>query len=498
MRPHVGPGRLLRLQLRLWASSSRQWLFSVGLMPDRDAAALGYAYAFYALALGLLWIGSSWGALVTLTLEVARAMPQAVGQGLGRSLPSLFGLGLVVLSVLALLGMPLHLSGADVAHVGGARVSRRMLAILRFLPAALGAAAIALPLGTVLAVLSTQSPRHYLVAMAVLLPLVVGAYAAYWAIGLARLSLGSRLARAALWLIPLALLATLALHAGLALWPGQLFAQAALHGTVPQADLTAWLALGLILMLGVAGFVDWTRLLDRSLRRNLLRAIDAGRRWNPAIAAQQRRAAILSRRRPYLHLPTWQGPSLLMARGPLARLRYPPSLWGLVRAATIILGGLNLAIFPVRGDAWLLWLLLVFVYPPLALVEDFQMDTDPLWHQFLGLDPLRLLLWDALLPAGIVVLAGMVELLLLHLAAGAALSAFLLLLGLVALAGLSQAVGAAGGRRARRIPLPDLLPAAVGYGLFALVGVAAHAVLLAALLLLAYSALLGRVLADRA
>ncbi len=45
--------------------------------------------------------------------------------------------------------------------------------------------------------------------------------------------------------------------------------------------------------------------------------------------------------------------------------------------------------------------------------------------------------------------------------------------------------------------VPDLLPAAVGYGIFAFVGVAAHAVLPAALLLLAYSAFLGRLLTDR-
>lgn len=498
MSTRGGAFNLLKLQLRLWASASRQWLFSLGLMPDRDATALGYAYAFYALALGLLWIGTSWGALVTLTLEVAHALPPASGVALGQAVPLLMGLGLIALSVAGLLGMPLHLSGPDVAHLGGARISRRLLVFLRFLPAAVGVAALALPLGTVLAVLSAQSPRHYLIAMAALLPLAFGAYAWYWTLGLCHLATRSRLLRSALWLIPLGLALALALHLGFVLWPGQVFARVALQGTVPLTGLLAWLLLLLLLMLLLSGFIDWTLLLDASLRRSLLRSIDAGRRWNPAIAAQQRRAAVLSRRRPYLRLPSLEGPLLLTARSALARLRYPPSLWGLLRAVTILLGGLNLAILPVRGDAWLLWLLVVFIYPPLALAEDYQMDTDPLWQQFLGLSPLRLLLWDALWPAGIVLLSGLAEILWLHLDLAQTVSACLLLLGLLAVATLSQAFGALKSVRGKRLPLPDLLPAAIGYGIFALLGLAAHAVLLTAVMLLAYSFILGRLLAVRA
>ncbi len=483
---------LIRLQLRLWLSSSRQWLFSIGLMPDRDATALGYAYAFYALALGLLWIGTSWGALVNLTLEASRALPPHAGTALGQALPTLLGLGLVALAAAGLLGLPCHLSGPDVAHLGGARVSRRTLVLLRFLPPAIGVAAIALPLGTVLAVLAAHSPRHDLLAMAVLLPLALGTYAGVWSLGLARLAISRRSVRLTLWLVPLGLLLALWLHLGIVLWPGDVLLQAALHGTAPLGSLLAWLVAALLLMLFLAGFVDWTELLDRSLRRNLLRSIDGGRRWNPAIAAQQRRAAILSRRHPYLGLPAQRGPLLLMARSAVSRLRYPSSLWALVRTVTILLGGLNLAVLPVRGDAWLLWLLAIFIYPPLALAEDFQMDTDPFWYQFLGVDPLRLLIWDTLLPGGLVLLAGIVEISLLHLGLVAAVSAFLLLLALVAVATFTQAAGSARGGPLKRLPMPDILPAAIGYGIFALVGVAAHAVLLAALLLLAYSAVLAR------
>lgn len=489
---------LVRFQLRLWLSSSRQWLFSMGLMPDRDATALGYAYAFYGLALALLWVGASWGALINLTLAVARALPSGAGTALGQALPLFLGLGLAAFAAAGLLGLPLHLSGPDVAHIGGARVSRRMLALLRFLPSAIGVIALALPLGTVLAVLATQSPRNYLLAMVALLPLALGAYAGAWSLGVLRLAIRSRLGRTALWLVPLGLLLGALLHLRSVLWPGDVLRQVALHGTLPLTGLLTWLLASLLLMLFLAAFIDWTRLLDLSLRRNLLRSIDAGRRWNPAIAAQQRRAAILSRRRPYLHLPVRQAPWLLMARGGLSRLRYPPSLWGLVRAATILLGGLNLAILPVRGDVWLLWLLAAFVYPPLALTEDYQGDTDHFWFQFLGIEPVGLLLWDALLPAGLVILAGLIEIWLLHLGLLAAISACLLLIGLLAVATVSQAVSSVRGGPLKRMPMPDLLPAVIGYALFALVGVAAHAVLLAGVLLIAYSLLLGRLLGATA
>ncbi len=494
MKLRGGAMDLMRFQLRLWVASSRQWLFSLGLMPDRDATALGYAYAFYALALALVWVGASWGALVHLTLAAGSALPAGAGTSLGHAVPALLGLGLAAMAAAALLGLQLHLSGPDIAHLGGARVSRRTLVLLRFLPSALVVTALALPLGTVLAVLATRSPRHYLLAMATLALLALGAYAGTWILGLLRLTIPGRLGRSILWLAPLGLLIGLFLRLPAVLWPGEVFGRAAFAGAVALPGLLAWALAPVLLMLLLAGFIDWTALLDQSLRRNLMRSIDAGRRWNPAIAAQQRRAAILSRRRPYLRLPVARAPWLLLGRGGLARLRYPPSLWGLLRTATVLLAGLNLAILPVRGDVWLLWLLAVFIYPPLALAEDYQSDTDPFWFQLLGIGPARLLLWDALLPEGIVIVLGLIELSLMHLGPLAALSAFLLLLGLLALATVSQAVSSARGGPLRRMPLPDVLPAAIGYALFALVGVAGHAVLTSAVLLLAYSLMLWRLL----
>lgn len=171
------PWPLLHLQLRIWASASRQWPFSLGFMPDRDSTALGYAYAAYALAIGLLWIGTSWGALVRLTLELASILPPRALAALGSGLPGLFGIALVAMAVGGLATMPLHLTGPDVQHLGGARVSLPGLAGLHFAPAAFTVAALTLPLGTVLAVLAAGSPAHYLLAMAVLLPLAFGAYA---------------------------------------------------------------------------------------------------------------------------------------------------------------------------------------------------------------------------------------------------------------------------------------------------------------------------------
>lgn len=98
--------------------------------------------------------------------------------------------------------------------------------------------------------------------------------------------------------------------------------------------LLLWLLAGLLALLLAAGFVHRDLLLDQSLRRSLLRSIDAGRRWNAPVAMQQRRAAILSRRRPHLRLPRTEGMGLLPLRAALRRLRYPSSLWGLWRAAT--------------------------------------------------------------------------------------------------------------------------------------------------------------------
>jgi len=489
------PWPLLRLHLRLWAAASRQWLLSIGLMPDRDAPALGYAYAAYALALGLLWIGASWGALVRLTLEFAGILPPQALALLRSGLPGLFGLLLVALAAGALVSMPLHLSGPDVQHLSGARISLRWLTGLRFAPAALAVAALTLPVGTVLAVLASGSPRHYLLAMAVLLPLAFGAYAWAWAIGLLRLSVTQAPRRALLWLIPVALLALLALHVPLLLWPGQAFAAAALAGSAQWPALLLWFVAGLLAMLWAAGHVHRSLLLDRSLRRSLLRSIDAGRRWNAPVALQQRRAAILSRRRPVLRLPQTEGLMLLPLRAALARLRYPSSLWGLWRLATILIGGVNLAVLPTQGYTWLLWLLIAFVYPPGALAEDFQADTDPQWRQLLHLPLLRLLLGDALLPGGIVLLAGAVEISFLRLGAAGTLEAILLLLGLIAATTLAQAVGAVA-RQGRGMPLPDVLPGAIAYALFALVGVLLHAVLIASLLLLVYSAVLAWLVAD--
>ncbi len=496
MRRRPAPFAFLRLQLRLWSAGLRQWLLSLGLMPDRDAPALAYAYAFYVAALGLLWVGTSWGALVSLTLQAAGALPQSARGAIAAAVPGLFPLALVALAVAALLGMPLRLSGADVAHLTGASVPRRLLAALRFLPSALAVAAIALPVGTVLAVLATDAASHYLAATAAMLPLAVGAYAFYWALGLLRLATARTAPRALLWLVPVATLLLLLFRSPLLAWPGQTFIRLAVTGTVQLSGLIAWLLAGLLCMLAAAGALRRPLLADESLRRNLLRSIDAGRRWNPAIAAQQRRAAILSRRRPYLALPRVGGAGLLAARGALCRLRYPPSLWGLVRAAAILLGGLDLAILPLRGAGWVMWLLIVMLYQPTALTEEFQMDEDPLWRQFIAFGSPRLLLYDALVPGAVVLLAGIVDVFLLHLPLAGAASALLLLLALLAVATLAQAVAAAAGP-ARRLPLPDILPQVVGYGLFALFGILLHAALVAAVVLFAYAAVLARLLEGR-
>ena len=238
-----------------------------------------------------------------------------------------------------------------------------------------------------------------------------------------------------------------------------------------------------------------TLLADESLRRHLLRSIDAGRRFSHAAAAQQRRAAILSRRRAYLHLPAVSGARPLAARAALSRLRYPPALWGLVRAAVVVIGGLDLAILPVRGDAWLTWLLIAFFMPPIALVEDYAADSQPFLRQFVPLSPVRLALIDALLPGLLVLFAGTAQVLLLPLAATAKAAALLLLVALLALSTLVQALREAGPDvRAGRLPAPDVLTAALGYGLLVWLGMAQHQVLAAAVALLAVGALCAALL----
>ena len=153
---------------------------------------------------------------------------------------------------------------------------------------------------------------------------------------------------------------------------------------------------------------------------------------------------------------------------------------------------MNLAVLPTQGYTWLLWLLIAFAYPPGALAEDFQADTDPQWRQFLHIPLLSLLLGDALLPGGIVLLSGVAEILFRRIGPGEALQAALLLLGLLSAATLAHAMGAVA-RQGRGIPLPDVLPGVIAYALFVIVGVLLHAVLAAALLFIAYSAILALV-----
>ncbi len=185
----------------------------------------------------------------------------------------------------------------------------------------------------------------------------------------------------------------------------------------------------------------------------------------------------------------------LAARAALSRLRYPPALWGLVRAAVVVIGGLDLAILPVRGDAWLTWLLIAFFMPPIALVEDYAADSQPFLRQFVPLSPVRLALIDALLPGLLVLFAGTAQVLLLPLAATAKAAALLLLVALLALSTLVQALREAGPDvRAGRLPAPDVLTAALGYGLLVWLGMAQHQVLAAAVALLAVGALCAALL----
>lgn len=488
---------VVAFHLRRWDHAVGHWLFSLGFLPDRDASTLGRIYAYYTFLLGAFWLLASWGGVLTLTLQASRSAPQLQAAML-TALPTLFGLSVVGLAALALARSPITFSAEDASYLASAPVPRRSIALVRFVPSWLGALGFIVLLAGVAAVLVSGTPAHYLAAMAASVPLALGAQALAWAIGLVRMGFVSRARRTALWALPVLLLAAIALRLPYALAPGRWLTAVATGGPVSMGGLLAFAAGGAALLIAFASAYDLTLVTDESLRRSFLRSIAAGRRYSPAGAAQQKKAAALSRRRARFRLPSSSGTALLVARAAIARLRYPASLWGTLRTAAVLLGGLDLAVLPTKGTAWLMWVLIVMLFPPTALAEDYAADARPFLRQFLPMNALQLAAVDALLPAAIVAAAGLVELLFLPLPAAGVLPALLLLVALIAVSTISQALREAGPEvLASRLPAPDLLSAAVGYGLFIWLGVAEHAVMAAAIvLLIAAAAMTGLLRPD--
>lgn len=208
---------LLRLHVMRWDHSLSNWLFSLGFLPDRDASPLSKAYSYYSFALGPL---TSWGGLLSLTLQAVESAPtlHTVARA---ALPTLVGFAAAALAAVALLRPPLQLSPEDVAYLAPAPLPRSSLALVRLVPSWLGLMAFTPPAGGVLSVLASASPNHYLRTMLALVPLTLGATGLAWALGLTRLHSTRPLLRAALWTVPLLLLAALIARLPWMLAPGR-------------------------------------------------------------------------------------------------------------------------------------------------------------------------------------------------------------------------------------------------------------------------------------
>lgn len=477
---------------RLWHSVV-YWLRSLAIIDDTRTGALGFAYTVYSAVIFGAAVFLAWGAMLSVALHLGAALPESFRAPLlSGVVPTGIGLVIAVMLGVRLLTPAWQVSAPDLAY---ATISPQRTAplFLSFAPRLVAAVTLTLPVGVFIVVILGDSLHHYGAVMVVSALVMALSLTASWALSLVRLMTTRRSLRAALWVIPVGALIVSVWASGSSLNPASMIVDAE-HGRLTQVSLPA-LAVGFVAMLcalwAAGEHVNMTLLADASTRRAERNALASLSRYDPSLAAQLRRQAAFKTRRRRGRLPEVAGDQTLVARVALGRLRYPGSLWGILRALGVLVTGCTVVLNP-QGLTWLTWFFLLVMFPPTTLVEEYEQDMHPFMRQFLPQRRMRILVLDALLPFTVVLLLGVAIIFLLHIGTDPALSS-LLLAALLVVSVLTQSLRTALGAMTI-LPIADILATLISFGLillFARSGPIAS-IMVAAFVSLVLSSLVGQ------
>ena len=408
---------LLRLRWKQAQGNLNYWLRLV----DYDTSnpdLMNRAYGLYLVLFMLWWTAAMWAIAAGFVEQLGSALPATVRAGALALLPALVFVGQVILIMFKLRSSPYKLSTPDIAHVAGSPIPRAIPVTIGFfgdllLPVVLSVAGVSLLAVALNPQLDSLGavPEALQSALAVI-PVIALIWAVAWLVGLVRMVVPGMRRWPALWLAPVLLLPLPFVVPGIVAWPGNALASilsgasAGLAAVVPVA-LAAVAVIALVSL--VATRVNMIDVADESLIYAGLKEIGNLRWIAPSVYGRARSQLQAARRKPVLHLLEAAGPAMLVARSALVYIRNPMELLKLLVAVAIVQGGLVMLTYHLPALLIVVWLYVVAVAPTASLIRVFSADTDdPSLRQFLPVDSLRLLLADAGLPMGLVILVSAV------------------------------------------------------------------------------------------
>jgi len=412
---------LTTLRLRQWRDNIVPILRLFGHQPG-DRSIKEFLYNLYLIAFFMVWfVFGTWGAILNQAAQLGMGLSHSLWQILLNGTPWLLFLLLIGVSLRYARRTPLLLSFPDIAYVAGSPAPRRALTIVQFGQAVAQTSLIILPLTAIIAVILAQSlpsdVRFFasVRAVTITIPLILLFLGIAWLWGIVRLSvLGLVDWRGYRWL-PLLLLALPLLWPVAALVPGN-FWVAALTGTwtaVSVAFLGITISLILGIMFAISSRINLIDVADESITFAQIQALGAYAQLIPSLALA--RSSIKKQRtavgkRPFLHLPSTKGTSILTFRAGLVLLREGSDMllllaWG----AGFTAAALWIFASGVGAEFWIYWLLGVLLFPPRKLVSTFRADlAEPFLRQFLPHPNWRLLAVDSVIPWGLLLVGALV------------------------------------------------------------------------------------------
>lgn len=441
---------LIWLHWRQLQRTTTYWLRVVGFDPLEETTS-NRLYGLYLIVIFSGWLVLMWSLAVHEALWVGQKIPLAdrpqVRDGFVTYFPWLAIAMGILLVLLAVRKTPLKLSVEDLAYIAASPMRRDAIGVAGFTGYALLGLGATVPLVTLASMmLAHPASRDELgltafPAILTSIPFVVLLAAIAWCFGLRRLR-GPNTARF-FWIWPIMLLGLSIAAPAVMGWPGRLLARAVV--AEPTAAQTAEMAvLAVALVAGVTWLSRGVNLITVAAELGTTSQLKSlgvlGRFVWRDLSRQMRDRESLARRTPRLALPNTTGVSMLVARASLIFLRQPVRFaWAVVRATTIIAGGVWLATISAPALAWLFWLSFVMFLPSREVLGVYSADqSNAFLRQFLRFGNLELLVIDTFLPFVAMSLLGLIGWALMVALAGASAFALPLMLTFTAITLLSQ------------------------------------------------------------